>query len=145
MPWKVTYRGFCTHSVDVGSSPTGHDVVRRNTKFARPEKMLIFVEGVNWPQEKGVYVRDSMCPTDVSSILATGKRHKIYLPWLRHLGTTNVGFLDGHVERMDPVSMATLSMTWQEQMVPSSRIDGVQDVFRLSSLDDRSLWPSMPH
>ena len=70
-------------------------------------------------QATGLIAPAELCSDNLFPIITTGKRHRIYPSWLRHFGTTNMGFMDGHVERMDPVSMATLSMAWQAQLVPA--------------------------
>ena len=118
---RVTYRGLCSHIIDGGGYNTLPYVARRATEFVHPHKTLVLVEGMQAMQTTEMDVLQAFCAWNAESILLTGKRHRIYPSWLRHFGTTNVGFLDGHVERLDPVSMATISMAWQDQLQPTFR------------------------
>ena len=118
---KVSYRGACDHTVDTGGYNTGPSEMRRVTEFARPHKAIVLVEGMQWEQngKSALTMHECVNLDQFYSILRTDLRYKIYPSWLRYFGTSNVGFLDGHVERLDPVSMATLSMAQPEQMKPA--------------------------
>ena len=120
---KVSYRGACTYGVAVGGWNTGPVEMRRVTEFARPHKAIVLVEGMQWDQNGKSAVTMHACVNlqQFDSIVRTGARHKIYPSWRRHFGTTNVGFLDGHVDRMDPVSMATLALAHADNMKPAFR------------------------
>ena len=121
---KVSYRGFCNITVESGGWNTGPRAVRRITEFARPNKVIQLVEGVQTTQYE---TTDSnqygfMCLKGLETILQ-GKSN--YESWKRHFGTTNVLFFDGHVETLDPIALATISMAWQDHMLPAFR-----DMFR---------------
>ena len=120
---KVSYRGACTYTVNVGGWNTGPDEMRKITEFARPHKAIVLVEGMQWDQNGKSASTMHACVNlqQFDSIVRTGARHKIYPSWLRHFGTTNVGFQDGHVDRMEPVSMATLALAHADNMKPAFR------------------------
>ena len=100
---KVSYCGFCTHTI-VGSGGWSL-AIRRITEFARPDKALQLIE------------KNVKCLGVLSDAIRTGKSKDE--SWQRHLGATNVLFFDGHVERMNPVSLGTLSLAWKKQLKPS--------------------------
>ena len=57
----------------------------------------------------------------MDSPIRKGPRHKVYPSYRRHFGVSNAGFMDGHVQAMDPVSLSTLAVAWQDQMKPAFR------------------------
>ncbi|HIM56679.1 MAG TPA: prepilin-type N-terminal cleavage/methylation domain-containing protein [Candidatus Latescibacteria bacterium] len=120
---KISFRGACTHIVSGGGWNTGPGEARRITEFARPHKTMVLVEGMQWDQngKSPVTMHECVNLQHFGSIVNRGASRKIYPSWLRHFGVTNVGFMDGHVESMEPVSMATLAMAWRDQMKPAFR------------------------
>ena len=47
---KVSYRGNCQYTADGGGYNTPLSEARRDTGFARPEKSIMLVEGIQWHQ-----------------------------------------------------------------------------------------------
>ena len=96
----VTYRGFCDQADATGSVDRG----RRLTDFKHPSEEFLLVEG--WVKEMSakcmrmsrIYSLDSPNAANVYDFFDT---------WLRHSGTTNILFVDGHVDRLTPSQIGT--------------------------------------
>ena len=44
--------------------------------------------------------------------------------WKRHFGTSNVSFMDGHIERLTPFQLAKIGPTWRRYLPPRlQRVD----------------------
>ena len=93
----ISYRGFCDAVDD--STPTGQYLGRKLTDFKRPSEEIMLFEGRVQPRlthcvrAHRLYALDSADAPD---------KYTFFYTWERHSGTTNVLFVDGHVDRLIP-------------------------------------------
>lgn len=97
MTVPVTYRGSCDHIDGVNM------VGRRLTEYTQPDRSVMIVEGAK--VQEG-FDADRECFRLISDMQALdfpfAKTHVNYHTWERHTGTSNILFMDGHIERMTP-------------------------------------------
>ena len=121
---KVTYRGSCSLMIGIqGADKAWADHVRRVTEFTQPDKVVQLVEGVQVNQygKNGYTLQECMSQAAFKGIIA-GRTD--YDSWRRHFGTTNVCFLDGHVERLPPMQVAEVGVRWRSFLPPRlQRVD----------------------
>ena len=128
---EVTYKGFCDlpYSLNLtggGGDPTwtspsirqGHTwFCRRTTEFTNPAKVPLQAEGIPYTQY-GLDKRNQQECLGMGTIgnNLLNKKTTKYESWLRHLGTSNLSFIDGHVERLIPPDVAVLFLNWKQHV-----------------------------
>ena len=122
IPLRVSYRGACNMHYECGgpNSGKGHEV-HRLTAFARPGAVLHLVEGVMADQYVTTPFKQHDCYMfgDLGRLLTP--QGKEYQSFSRHFGTSNAGFLDGHVANMVPEDLAKIALRFCVQMTPEAR------------------------
>ena len=114
---QATYRGSCTLTVDTGGWNTGPRGIRRITEFAHPHKVIQMAEGIQTTQ----YEKNSFSQQECFKFAFD--QGKMYDSWNRHFGTTNVGFMDGHVGKLTPAELAATAQSWKQHMLPEFRFN----------------------
>ena len=110
---KVSYRGFCEQFHQ--ESPDGTTrITRKITSWTRPESAIQMIEGyalsrINPPSSP--YQRTNF-HLDVVAKMTKSTHNQT---WDRHFGTTNVLFIDGHVDRLTPLQISRMA-TNQEKV-----------------------------
>ena len=104
----VTYRGMC--NLHVGGGDSGQQA-HRITAFGRPVETIIMVEGVHADQVERNEHNQRECGS--YDRLVQLKTKKTYPSWVRHYGTSNVLWLDGHVNSLVPLELAEKASNWR--------------------------------
>lgn len=100
----VTYRGTCDNSESVNGLLVG----RRITQYDHPDLAIMLVEGDKSSDPGLECIRFNV---DLAYMRIANQNKmplKAYHTYLRHTGTSNVAFLDGHVDRMIPKQLGDL-------------------------------------
>ena len=115
MSLKLTYRGSCDllNYVDDGVTFCAKTalIACRLTKYERPEKAVLLVEGNT---TRGYYTgmspgeQNSCFQLEKLTTMTKGDRW-INDSWRRHFGTTNVLFIDGHVSHHIPEDIGLIA------------------------------------
>ena len=106
VPVPVTYRGFCDQADDTASVEMG----RRLTDFKHPSEEFLLVEG--WISAAAPKCMRMSRLFKLSSPNAKNT-YKFYHTWERHSGTTNILFVDGHVDRLTPYQIG--KQAWHQE------------------------------
>lgn len=101
----VTYRGFCDQADE--SAPPGSYLGRKSTDFKNPSNEMMLVEG--WVKAEQTSCQRIHRLYELSHTNASDA-YKFFYTWERHSGTTNVLFIDGHVDRMIPREIGELAV-----------------------------------
>ena len=102
----VSYRGFCAL---VEYAPPGDRFHgRRRTSLSRPDKAMEMVEG------SGGSAQECATYGELSGLAGKDPRKKfsVYESWERHIGATNVLFMDGHVAMHWPPEIGNLAIEY---------------------------------
>ena len=110
----VTYRGSCEH---IESFADGFQS-RKATSWAHPDKAMELVEGIAMAMDKECVRLDMLRAMsgsadprvpDINRVRPVRERYTHYESWMRHFGTTNVLFMDGHVAMHTPGQIGKLA------------------------------------
>lgn len=107
---KLTWRSACDM---LQTGPNGAYVARKLTSFKRPSDAVLLVEASakadpSDPEHECFRFKDDMKKAD-SALLA--RNNPQILTWRRHLGKSNITFIDGHVIRLTPKQVVRLADT----------------------------------
>ena len=119
----VSYRGSCDLYYEKGGPNSSQGMeAHRVTAFTRPSSVIQMVEGVFSEQyqidsfnQKECYRFSSM------EKLAKKSGQKYHQSFGRHFGTSNICFIDGHVDRQTPQALAAMVLPWKSYMTDQAR------------------------
>ena len=130
MMLQVSYRRGCDLGIALKLGPTGSDptairgsavygdwvwFTRRTTEFTNPEKVVLMVEGHNSFQYDVNRNNQMEClGFGTVAVQMLDPKTTIYASWDRHFGTSNLSFIDGHVERLAPRDAAIRMLAWDQ-------------------------------
>ena len=111
LPIDITYRGFCDQVDETATEPLG----RRLTDFKNPTEEFMLVEGWlrRWWTKCMRMPRLHMLDRQNAKGL-----YEFFHTWERHSGTSNILFVDGHVDRLTPRKIGKQSVLQQWVGVP---------------------------
>ena len=133
----VSYRGFCELSAAIlrypesrSSDPTDayEDMggwvweARRTTDYTNPGGASMMAEGINSDQYEVTRANQKEClaTSGIANTLLSKRAYKSP-SWSRHLGTSNMSFVDGHVERLSRDDLALKCQKWRDHVFPHLR------------------------
>jgi prepilin-type N-terminal cleavage/methylation domain-containing protein/prepilin-type processing-associated H-X9-DG protein len=111
VPLDVTWRSSCDTMLDL---PTGY-LPRKLTSWKRPSASVLAIEASTWADETmpnrecfrfGEHMAQAADPIAI-------KKYPHLKTWQRHLGKTNLLFMDGHVDRLAPPQVVKLARSQQ--------------------------------
>ena len=97
----MTYRGSCDLCTHASAIDTTH-LPRKITSWARSERSILLIEGypaINYSPTIGPYNQDECFRFGMLSNMARGRHNP---SWHRHVGTTNLLFMDGQISHHSP-------------------------------------------
>ena len=119
MTVKLSYRGPCDMVEQIVRTDNGVVLTerrsRRTTSWSRPDRAIELVEGIADSNERECF-RYSFLYAMAGAGSSSGpsrsvqERYGHYESWERHMGTTNVLFLDGHLARPTPAELGARAM-----------------------------------
>lgn len=115
VPLKLTWRSACDTLMD---TPKGR-VPRKLTSWTRPSSAILLVESSSKINSthgnmnlECFRFKDHL--RHLTNVDVLKKQPELVTPWQRHVGKTNLLFIDGHVDRMIPEKVSRLAEN-QEQ------------------------------
>ncbi|GMV98653.1 MAG: prepilin-type N-terminal cleavage/methylation domain-containing protein [Phycisphaerae bacterium] len=106
VPLKLTWRSACDMLEPTG---TGGYTGRKMTSFRRPGKAVMCTEAqskLGEPMHECFRYVDDMKRADSPGSIRTNPHLN---SWRRHLGKSNLSFIDGHIERLTPKQVVRLA------------------------------------
>ena len=119
----VSYRGSCDLHYEKGGPNSGQGFeALKVTAFTRPSSVIQMVEGVFAEQYQIDSFNQKECYRFASmEKLAKKSGQKYHQSFGRHFGTSNICFIDGHVDRQTPQALAAMVLPWKSYMTDQAR------------------------
>ena len=119
LPLKMSYRGACEMTYEIGGPQTDVWEAHTLTAYTNPSKVIFLIEGIMADQYEATSFNQKGCYglINLERLLKKGKQ---YQSFVRHFGTSNISFLDGHVESMVPTDLAKIALRYREFMTPEA-------------------------